>query len=378
MNADRALRIGTIHGIPIKVDWSFLVVFALLTWSLAAGGLPELASGYRTGEYWVAAVVTTGAFFLSLLAHEMSHSLVALRTGTGVRDITLWLLGGVSRIEDEPDNASDDLRIALVGPGASILVAIAAFATAIVTDLLGAPSLVVACIVWLGSINVLLALFNLVPAAPLDGGRVLRAILWRRRRDRTSAAISATRAGRVFAYLLVALGAAELLFGAGASGLWLVLLGWFLLNASRAEEMQIRVTRDLAGVRVRDVMTHDPVTVPAELSIDEVLHDYVLAHHCSSFPVVDRGGEVVGLVTMRQLRALPAPRRALTTAADVAMPRAEVPAASPGEPLLEVLRRTTGSEEVRILVFDAGRLAGIVSPTDVTRAVQAAELQHAD
>ncbi len=373
------MRLGSIRGIPIKAEWSLLVIFGLLTWSLATVGPPDLARGYTGPEYLVAAGLTTAAFLGSLLTHELSHSVVARRRGIPVRDITLWLLGGVSRIEQEPATPSDDLRIALAGPGTSIGIAILGFVTAFVFAAAGAPGLLVACLVWLASINILLAVFNLVPAAPLDGGRVLRAILWRRSGDRVHAAISATRAGRAFAYVLVVAGFAEFVFIASVSGLWLVLLGWFLLAASRAEETQIRMNRDLAGVRVRDVMTADPFTVPDDLSADQVLHDYMLRRHCSSFPVVDRAGGVVGLVTLRQLRELPPGRRATTRAVELATPLSDVPQAAPQELLLDVLRRMSAARgNGRILVLLDGHLVGIMSPTNVARVVEAAELQARD
>jgi Zn-dependent protease/predicted transcriptional regulator len=371
------MRLGTIRGIPIKAQWSLLVIVGLITWSLAEASLPELAEGYTTLEYWVSAIFTALAFFAALLVHELSHSLVARQYGIRVRDITLWLLGGISRIEEEPATPSQELRVALAGPAASLAIAVGGLAAGFIFSAFGVPRLVVACIVWTASINLLLAVFNLVPAAPLDGGRVLRAILWRRHGDRTRAAISATRAGRNFAFALVTLGFLELVLTSNASGLWLVLLGWFVLTASRAEEAQIRTTRDLAGVRVEDVMTPDPWTVPADLNVDDVLRDYVLKRHCSSFPVVDGAGHVTGLVTLRQLRFVPASKRSSTGVADVLIPISDVPHAAPNDVLLDVLR-TGRNPEGRLLVFRNGHLVGIVSPTDITRAISAAELAYAD
>ncbi len=273
----KAVRVGSIAGLEIKLDWSILVIFWLLTWSLAAAGLPNLAAGYGTAAYWVAAIVTTAAFFGSLLAHELSHCVVARRQGIHVRDVTLWLLGGVSVLEEEPATPSADLRIAIAGPAMSLALGFAALGAAAVFAVAGASNLVCACAVWLGTVNIILAVFNLVPAAPLDGGRVLRAIRWRQTGDRTRAAIDAARAGRTFAFALIALGFAELLFGAEISGIWLILLGWFLLSASHTEEVQARLTRDLGTTRVRELMTPDPITVPDTLSVHDVLHDYVLA-----------------------------------------------------------------------------------------------------
>jgi Zn-dependent protease/predicted transcriptional regulator len=362
----QGVRIGSIDGIPVKADWSLLVILWLLTWSLATGGLPALASGYSSGAYWLAAVLTSIAFFGSLLAHELSHSLVARRHGIQVRDITLWLLGGVSQLSKEPDNPADDFRVAFAGPLASLVFAAVSFVIGAVLDVAGASSLVVACFMWLATVNLILGLFNLIPAAPLDGGRVLRAILWRRTGDRTRASLSATKSGRVFGYILVALGFVELLSSTW-SGLWLVLLGWFLLGSAHAEENQIKLGRDLGGLRVRDVMTSHPITVPADTDVDTVLHDYVLRCHCSSFPVVDSGGQVVGLVTLSRLRSLAAHHRATSRVGDIAIPRKDVLQAGPDEMLLDVLRRGDGSDS-RILVFDDGALVGIVSAGDVMRA----------
>jgi len=377
VTGEHALRVGSFRGIPIKVEWSLLVIFWLLTWSLASAGLPALAPGYRPGEYWLAAIATTALFFVALLAHELSHSVVARSYGIAVHDITLWLLGGVSRIEGEATTPKQDMRIAAAGPAMSVAVAVGAFVVAAFLGALGAPALVVSCAAWLGSINVLLAIFNLVPAAPLDGGRILRAWLWHRSGDRVDAAIRATRAGRVFGYMLVAIGFVLFLGAADISGLWFVLLGWFLLTASRAEEMQIRLTSQLGDVRIRDLMTPNPITVDAEMSVDRVLHEYVLVHHCSSFPVIDVDHALLGLVTLRRLRHVLPHDRATTPIRAVTVPLAEVTVADPDERVLDVMRRASGAADERILVMRDHALVGIVSPTDVTRALQVADLVKA-
>ena len=374
MSEEHALRIGTIRGIPIKVEWTLLVIFWLLTWSLAASGLPTLAPGYGGAEYWLAAVATTALFFVSLLAHELSHSVVARSFGIEVHDITLWLLGGVSRIEGEATTPRRDFEIAIAGPAMSIACAIGSFIVAATFATIGMPALAVSCVVWLGSINLLLAAFNLAPAAPLDGGRVLRAWLWHRSGNRVQAAIRATQAGRVFGYVLVAAGFALFLGAADISGIWFVLLGWFLLSASRAEEVQVRLADELGGVRVGDLMTPHPITVPYDTTVERVLHDYVLTHHCSTFPVLDGHGALVGLVTLRRLRQVMPGNRATTPIGAVAVPLAHVTTAAPEERVLDVLRRAMHSADDRILVLRDGALVGIVSPSDVTRALQVAEL----
>lgn len=374
MHGFKSVRVGSIDGIEIKLDWSVLVIFWLLMWSLAAEGLPTLAPGYPTAAYWLTAAATTTLFFGSLLTHELSHCVVARRQGIHVRDITLWLLGGMSAIEEDPKTPSGDLRIAIAGPATSLALGLVALAAGALLHAVSVPGLLVASAVWLGSVNLILAVFNIVPAAPLDGGRVLRAIRWRQTGDRARAALDAAHAGRAFAFVLMALGFLEFLYGANVSGLWLVLLGWFLLNASRAEELQVRITRDLGTTRVRDLMTADPITIRADMSVDEVLHDYVLARHCSSFPVLDGHGQLVGLVTLGRLRSVAATQRATTRVSEIAFAARDVTIATPDEMVLDVLRRSAGGGDGRILVCRDNTVVGIVSPTDITRALQFADV----
>jgi Zn-dependent protease/CBS domain-containing protein len=371
------IRVGRLLGIEIRIDWSVLVIFALVSWSLADSAYPDVASGYSTPEYWLAAVATSLLFFASLLAHEMSHSVMAQRLGIGVRDITLWLFGGVSRIEGDAHTPRDELRIALAGPAVSFAIAAGAIAVAIVLAAVDAPALLVAAAAWLGSINALLGVFNLAPAAPLDGGRVLRAWLWHRRGDRMSAAVSAARAGRRFGALLAGLGLLELFVGDSVGGLWFVLLGWFLITAARNEETQAIVIHELGAVRVRDIMTAQPITAPDDASVEDVLHKFML-RHCSAFPLVADDGAVVGLVTLARVRTVASGTRAATSARDIAWRLADVPTASPDDLLLDALRGAGPTGDGRLLVLGTtGELVGIVSPTDISRAIQVAELAGA-
>jgi Zn-dependent protease len=373
----KGLPLGTVLGIPIRLDWSVVAIFALVTWSLSAAIYPELAPGYRTEEYWIAGAATAALFFASLLAHELSHSLVARRLDINVRDITLWLFGGVSTIEGEAQTPRDELKIALAGPAMSLAIAICGVAIALVLAIANAPDLLTRCFLWLGTINLVLAVFNLVPAAPLDGGRVLHAWLWHRRGNRTSAGITAAHAGRTFGWLLIAIGVTEFLAVDAIGGLWLALLGWFLVMAARAEESQVHLVHDLAGLRVRDVMTARPVTVFADDSVESVLNEYMFRHHCSAFPVVARDGSLLGLLTLARIRTFPAADRATTHAVQLASPLAEVTTAAPDEPLLDAMRRLHDVAGNRMLVMSAGELVGIVSPTDIARAVQVAEMSPA-
>ena len=374
----QGVPVGRIFGIPLRLDWSLGVIFWLLTWGLATSAFPALAPGGTDGTYWVAGAVTAVLFLASLLTHEMSHSLVARGYGIEVDNITLWIFGGIATLRGEADEPRADFRIAIAGPLASLAISAVSFGVAGALALAGMPDLTVTMAVWLGSINAMLAVFNLAPAAPLDGGRILRAFLWQRRGDRTSAALSAARAGRTFGLVLIASGVLEFTAGAGVGGLWFVFLGWFVMTAARSEEMSIRITRDLTGVRVSDVMTPDPVVVPATLSVSDLLDHFLLLHRCSAFPLAEPDGSISGLVTMTGLKSVLPHARTTTPVRDIAWPLSQVPTSAPSDALVDLVVRLGAAGDGRALVFDGPRLVGIVSPTDVTRAIQIAELSHRD
>ena len=234
-------RVGRLSGIEVRLDWSVLIIAWLIAWSLAGDALPSAAPGYAAWQYWLVGSVAAVLFLLSLLAHELSHSVVAQHHGVVVRDITLWMLGGMSSLSGEPKDASTELRIAIAGPAMSLAIGVGAMAVGAACAVSGLSKLVVVAWIWLATINGILALFNLVPAAPLDGGRVLTAVLWQRRGDHASAQVSAARAGRVFAYVLIALGLLEFATGNVVGGVWLAFLGWFVLSVAHAEEREARL-----------------------------------------------------------------------------------------------------------------------------------------
>ncbi|MFD0663929.1 CBS domain-containing protein [Thermocatellispora tengchongensis] len=231
---------------------------------------------------------------------------------------------------------------------------------------------------YLAGVNVLLAVFNLIPAAPLDGGRVLRAALWSRWGDQVRAAVTAARAGRIFGYVLIALGFAQFLVGLGFQGLWLALIGLFLVNAATAEEQQARLGSALHGVRVGDVMSPHPVVAHPDETVAGLIDRVVMRARLSTYPLVDERGAFAGLVTLNRLREVPADRRAATRLREIACPPGEVPSARPDEALTDLLARMNGAADGRAVVLDAaGHLEGLVTPSDISRAVQTAGLRPA-
>jgi Zn-dependent protease/predicted transcriptional regulator len=365
----QTFSLGRISGIRIGVNWSVLLIVALLAYGLAVGQFPAEAPRRPEAEYIVAAVVTAVAYIGSLLAHELAHSLVARRNGINVEDITLWLLGGVSRLQGEFPDPAAEVRVAGAGPLTSLLLGGLFVLLAWLVEAAGVRGVLVAALAWLGGINILLAVFNVIPAAPLDGGRLLRAVLWRITGDKVKAARWSARSGQAFGWALAVVGIYLVLVQRDYSWLWFVLLGWFLISAATAENQQATLQSRLRTVAVREIMTAHPVTVPASATVTQFLNDYLPWSRHSAFPVV-ADGQPVGLVTVHRINQVPAGRRGETTLREVACPLSEVAQTTPNEPVADLLPRLNECSEGRALVLDDGHLAGIVSPADISRALE--------
>lgn len=366
------LRLGRIMGIPIGLNLSVVVIFALVVGMVATQTLPGAVHGYASGAYWAVGLLVGVLLFASLLAHEFAHAVVARRYGVKVKRITLWMLGGVTEFAGEPPTPTADLRIAAAGPLTSLAAGAAFGLVAGLSAGTGGPALLTAGFGWLAGINVLLGIFNLLPGAPLDGGRILRGVMWRRNHDRTRAALAADRAGRALGMVLVGLGLAELLFTTSSvGGLWLMLLGWFLMSAATGEARSTSQHAQLANITVRAALTPDPVCLPDYQSVDLALAR-VLTNQHSAYPVVSFEGRPVGLVTASQLARLPATERAAHRVGEFAVKLARVPTAGPDEVLADVLDRAAG--RLPVLVIEGGRVVGMITARDTGRLLQRATL----
>jgi Zn-dependent protease/CBS domain-containing protein len=370
-----SIRLGRILGIRVGLNWSLLLVFLLIAWSLANGLFRGETAGQSDAAYWIAGVVAAILFLASLLGHELAHAVVAQRLGVRVEGITLWLFGGVARLGGGANSPRSEIAITIVGPLTSLILGGLFLVLGQVFG--GTSSLAGTTAAWLGRINLILGVFNLLPAFPLDGGRILRALLWLRRGDIVRATVVAARAGRVFGFLLIALGIADFfLSGSVINGLWSVFLGWFLLTAARAEESDVLMRQALAGIRVGQVMTPNPVQAPDYITVAELLDRYVFAHRFATFPVHDFGGQLTGVVTMSRIKSVPVDRRATTRVREVACPISEAATANVDDQLVDILGRMDGCSEGRVLVLSDGNLAGIVSPRDITRILEWATVKR--
>jgi Zn-dependent protease/predicted transcriptional regulator len=371
-----SFRLGTIFGVPVGVNWSVLVIFGLIAWGLSASYFPNAYPGNPVWAYVAAGVGAAVVFFLGLLAHEVAHAVLAIRNGVSVQGITLWMFGGVSELRGTARSPGADLRIAGVGPLVSLAIGLVFGTIAGGIALAGQRGgLAFGAFGWLAVINVALAIFNVLPAAPLDGGRLLRAALWKWRGDRIWATVVSARAGRVLGAALIAFGLWRFLTGAAIGGLWLALIGWFLIGAAGMEERQARSEEALGGVRVSDVMSRDPRTVSPDVSVADFVDRYLFVHRHTAFPLTEND-RPVGLVTLDRVRQVPNDRRDTTVLRDVACRPDELTLTAPQEPLTDLLARLGQCADGRALVVTDEHLVGIVSPSDISRAVQRAALRE--
>ena len=361
-----SFTIGRIAGISVGVNWSWLIVFALITWTLATSIFPSTNPGLADGAYVAMALIAALLFFTSLLLHEYGHALQARRDGMEIEGITLWLFGGVAKFRGMFPSAGAEFRIAIAGPLVSLALGLLFLGVPL---LLGLPATVDGVLFWLGSINIALLVFNLLPALPLDGGRVLRSILWYARGEFVSATRLAAGIGRGFGYIFVAAGVALIVFASPVTGIWLAFVGWFLLQAAGAEDRYVAAREALGGLRVRDVMARDPVTAPAGITLGEFMDDVAWSRPYTTYPVTENG-EVVGLLQFRRVAEVPRAEWDSRTVRDCMIPRDEVPVVEQDDELVLAAGEVAEHEVNRALVLDAGRLVGLLSVTDVARALQ--------
>ncbi|RDI55240.1 site-2 protease family protein [Nocardia mexicana] len=358
--------LGCISGIRIGAHWSVLATIALFTWVLGT----NLRGTDSTAVVWTVAIGGALALFASLAAHELAHSIVATRHGVRVERIVLWLLGGVSELSDEPRDARSDFRIAIAGPSTSLAIGVLAFGPALIAESAAPGGAIAGAFTWLAVTNIALAVFNLLPGAPLDGGRVLRAVIWWRTGDRLRAATVAARSGQVLGTALIILGIAEIIALGHLGGAWLMLLGWFLQTAAHAELTVAGMRHRLGGTRVRDVMTSHPMAVPAHWLVAQLLDSDALDTGHRVFPVIDTHGHPVAVLAWSDLAAVPKSARPTTPIRAVARGLPSGTIVGPDELLADAATRVVLRPKLDALtVVDASRrLIGIVTATDLTTA----------
>jgi Zn-dependent protease/CBS domain-containing protein len=372
-----SIRLGRVSGIPIGLHYSWFIIAALIPVSLAAH-FRTTPPDWQAPTAWVISVLTAVLFFVTLLAHELSHAIVARTRGLPVRSITLFALGGVAQIEKDATSARTEFVVAVVGPITSLVIGVVCIGIASslgwsVDDGTGGP--IGAVLGWLGSINVVLALFNLIPGYPLDGGRLLRALLWRIYDDVDRATRTAARVGQAVGAVFIGWGLLQFFTDAGFGGLWLAFIGWFLLTAAQASYAQVTIAETLRGVRVRDVMTDDCVTVNADLDLQSLVDNLLLrtGRRCI---VVKRADRVLGLVTSNEVRGVARDRWHEVTAGDVMRPLDQLKTVGLDTPVTEAVTTMAREDVNQLPVVTDGRLEGIVTRGHILQLLQSrAELK---
>jgi Zn-dependent protease len=383
----KGFKIGRIFGITIRVDWSWLFIFALVAWNLSTV-FGSAHPDWGTGRSWAIAIAAAVLFFASVLAHELAHSLVARARGMPVRSITLFLFGGVSNIQREPASPGGEFLMAIVGPLTSVVLGIVLvgiglalggpFPTGIsdAAGLVGQLNVGITLLLWLGSINVILGIFNMIPGFPLDGGRVLRSIIWAVLGNLRRATHWASRVGQGIAWLMILAGVAMVFgvqipfFGTGLiSGLWLAFIGWFLNSSAIQSYRQVVIHDILEDVPVQRMMRTTPPTIPAGITVGSVVHDYVLTSDDTSFPVVG-GGRMLGLVTLQDVRAVPRDAWETTTVDEIMSPINQLVTVTPEEDAADALDKLARRNVRQLPVMRDGTLAGLLRRQDIVRWLQ--------
>jgi Zn-dependent protease/CBS domain-containing protein len=363
------VRLFRIFGFDILIHWSWLLIFALLTWSLATGYLPDVYPGWTRGRYWITGAVTTVLFFASVLAHELSHSLVARRRGLPVENITLFVFGGVSALGGEPRSAREEFWIAIVGP-------LTSFAAAVVFGVIWAltrdvePPQIHAVAGYLAFINVAVGIFNLLPGFPLDGGRVLRSAVWGARGNMLEATRIASIAGRVIAGLMIALGILTAFTGGGFGGFWFILIGWFLWSAAENSYQQLLLSRTLHGLTAGALVQPGVPRVPPDTTLRRLANDYILAQQRRAFFVAPDGGEPLGLVTLSDLQKAPESQWDTLTVFRAMTPRERLITVTPQTDAQSALELMARHDLNQLPVVAGGSVVGLLTRGALMRAIQ--------
>ena len=365
------IKLGKISGIEIGLHYSWFIIAALIVFSLGEH-FHQVNPHWSMWQVWITALVTAVLFFVTLLLHELAHSLVAQRRGLRISAITLFALGGVSQMQDDATDAKTEFWIAIAGPITSLIIGFGCWAIAAVSGWKPSTephSAVTEVLVWLGYINIGLGLFNMIPGFPLDGGRVLRAIIWGITRNADRATRIAARVGQVVAVLFILDGIWQFFHGGGFGGLWIAFIGWFLMDAAKASYAEVEAASALRDLHVSDIMSRECVVVNRGMSLQEFVNIYLLTTGQRCFAVEDHG-QLIGLITLRDVSRIPRDRWEQATVGEAMRPGTELHTVSPGTPVLDALKLMVRNDINQLPVVAQGSLQGIVSRAQIMQLLQ--------
>lgn len=366
---DASIKLGRIRGIEIGIHYTWLIVFGLLTYSLAAGALPALYEGWTSTQYWIVGALASALLFASVLAHELGHSIVAQSRGIPVRNITLFIFGGVAQLSRESETAGDEFRIAIAGPAVSFVIGIVCLGLWVIVG--GTNEFLGAILQYLGAANLILVFFNLIPGYPLDGGRVFRAIVWGVTKDMERATKIASMVGVLIGYLFI-IGGIFYVFVQPISGIWLIAIGWFLQNAAEGSYRQMALERTFSGVTVGALMEREPIVVHPDVSLANLVEHYVLTRNVRGLPVVEHD-QLVGIITLTDIRDVPRERWAYMTVRERMTPAAKLITVTPSSTLTDALQALSERDIHQLPVVENHTLIGLLTRGAVIRYLQLRE-----
>lgn len=358
-----AWKIGSILGIPIRVHFSWLIVFGLITWSLSTYYFPAAAPDLPAVSYWTKGALAALLLFASVTFHELAHSFVAMKYKIPIDSITLFIFGGVAQIKGEPPDPKAEFRIAIAGPLSSFFLALLFYSLAA-----GSTGGVKALFAYLAQINFIIALFNLIPGFPMDGGRVLRSVIWKKKKDFFYATQKASGIGQKIALFFIFFGLFSI-FAGMPGGIWLMLIGWFLLTAAQASYQQAGLQQVLSGVQVNKLMTKEIVTLSPSMSLSEAVDGYFLKYGYGGFPVVDKG-RLSGILTLKEVKNVERDEWDRVRVSDVLKPHDKRWEISPEEYVLKALELMIKEDMGRIIVMDKGSMVGLITRNGIARYLQ--------
>ncbi len=365
---NNGIPLGKISGIQIRLDYSWFIIFALVTWSLSAGYFPRQFPRLDVSSYWIAGIVASILFFFSIILHELMHSVIALKSGIKIRSITLFIFGGATHLSREAKTPRKEFWIALSGPLASIFLGLTIWGAAmIITD--DVSPIIASVFHYLAWINVFLGIFNLVPAFPLDGGRILRAIAWWKTGNPAYAIRLSTDLGKGFSIAVIGIGMIQMLTGSLIAGIWLSLIGLFLRGMAYAGMHEFEIRHSMENMRVRQIMVKNVISVPPEITVAQLITDYLLHTALREFPV-RRKEHILGIVSLDQLAGVKKEDRARMTVENIMIPISDQMRISPEERLSEALDKMKSGKTSRLLVMDNGELLGIITKTGMLRLLE--------
>ena len=360
----KSIKLFKLFGFEVKIDISWLVIALLITWTLAKGSFPHYYQGFQDSTYWIMGILGALGLFIAIIFHELSHSLVARKFGLPMKGITLFIFGGVAEMTEEPPSPKAEFFMAIAGPISSIILSLGLFGVWFLGEGIGWSKPVLGVIFYLAFINLLLAGFNLLPAFPLDGGRVLRSVLWGMKDNIRWATRIASSIGAAFGIGLILFGVLSVFMGNLIGGIWWVLIGMFMRGASQMSYQQLIVRRSLEGEKVRRFMVSDPVSVSPSISVEDLVEDYIYKYHFKMFPVVE-DGKLLGCVTLSQIKEIPKEERYKHTIRGLAKSCTNENTIGPDEDAMKALAIMNRAKSSRLMVVEGDRLLGVIALKDM-------------